>query len=76
MFPTRSPVYYKQYGNANNLYGIDNKLVWRYKSERRVKTTKSVFQCFDETFMRKLENMGWNRDHGVVEMVPIVVACT
>jgi hypothetical protein len=76
VFPTRSPIYYKQFGNSNYVTGIDNKLIFRHKTERRIKSTKSVFQCFDETFMRKLENMGWNRDHGVVELVPIVVACT
>jgi hypothetical protein len=28
---------------------------------------------FDESFMRNLETMGWQRDNGIMEMMPIVV---
>lgn len=73
VFPTRSPLYFPTFGNNNNVQGFDTKAVVRYRTARRCKGVKSVFQCFDEVFMRNLENMGWNRDHGVVEMVPITV---
>jgi len=29
--------------------------------------------CFDEAFFKNLERMQWNRDNGVVELIPIVV---
>jgi hypothetical protein len=29
--------------------------------------------CFDEAYMKNLERMQWNRDNGVVELIPIVV---
>ena len=29
--------------------------------------------CFDEAFFKNLEKMQWNRDNGVVELIPIVV---
>jgi len=31
------------------------------------------YQCFDENFFHMLQNMQWNRDQGIVEMVPIIV---
>lgn len=76
VFPTHSPVYYPSLGNPSCVQALDTKLVARDKSARRVKGEKTVYQCFDEAFMRKLEDMGWNRDHGVVELVPIVVGCS
>lgn len=76
VFPTRSSLYLPTYGSPCSLAGLDTKIVYRYKSSARSKGSKSVYQCFDENFMRQLELMGWNRDHGVVELVPIVVACT
>jgi hypothetical protein len=75
VFPTHSPVYHKSLGNPSCVQGYDSRLVVRNKSTRRGKGEKTVYQCFDEPFMRKLEDMGWNRDHGVVELVPIVVGC-
>jgi len=73
VFPTHSPVYHPSLGNPSCVHGFDTKIVVRNNSRRRAKGDKTVYQCFDEAFMRKLEDMGWNRDHGVVEMVPIVV---
>jgi hypothetical protein len=31
------------------------------------------YACFDEAFLKNLERMQWNRDNGVVELIPIVV---
>jgi hypothetical protein len=75
VFPTHSPTYHRSLGNPSCVQGLDSRLVVRNKSRRREKGEKTVYQCFDEAFMRKLEDMGWNRDHGVVELVPIVVGC-
>jgi len=75
VFPTHSPIYHPSLGNPSCVSGFDTKLVVRHGSARRAKGDKTVYQCFDEAFMRKLEDMGWNRDHGVVELVPIVVGC-
>jgi len=73
VFPTHSPCYRPTMGSPNYVQGLDTKVVVRYASKRRDKGTGVVYQCFDEAFMRNLETMGWNRDHGVVELVPIVV---
>lgn len=35
---------------------------------------KKKVQCFDEQYLKNLEAMQWNRDSGVVELIPIVVA--
>ena len=35
--------------------------------------TRRQYQVFDERFMKNLEKMQWNRDNGVVELMPIVV---
>jgi hypothetical protein len=75
VFPTRSPLYGRAFGSPSCVQGLDTKIVTRSASAPRAKGEKTVYQCFDEAFMRKLEDMGWNRDHGVVELVPIVVGC-
>ena len=75
VFPTHSPAYKPMLGSPSYVHGLDTKVVVRYGSEPRVKGASTVYQCFDEAFMRNLESMGWNRDHGVVELVPIVVGC-
>lgn len=75
VFPTRSPHYVKGFGSPSCVQGLDTRIVTRVKSSPKSKSDKSVYQCFDEAYMRKLEEMGWNRDHGVVELVPIVVGC-
>jgi hypothetical protein len=75
VFPTHSPAYKPLLGSPSYVHGFDTKVVVRYGSEPRVKGANTVYQCFDEAFMRNLEQMGWNRDHGVVELVPIVVGC-
>ena len=75
VFPTHSPMYARGFGNPSCVQGVDTRIVTRAKSLPRTKADKTTYQCFDEAFMRKLEEMGWNRDHGVVELVPIVVGC-
>jgi hypothetical protein len=75
VFPTHSPAYKPLLGSPSYVHGFDTKVVVRYGSQPRVKGAATVYQCFDEAFMRNLKLMGWNRDHGVVELVPIVVGC-
>lgn len=75
VFPTRSPLYQRHFGNPSCVQGLDSKLVVRQSETKRTKSDNTVYQCFDEAFMKKLEEMGWNRDHGVVELVPIIVGC-
>jgi hypothetical protein len=29
--------------------------------------------CFDENYFKLLENMQWNRDNGVEQLIPIIV---
>ena len=38
--------------------------------------TPRTYQCFDEAYHRKLEQMDWNRDNGHVELMPIIVAAS
>jgi len=75
VFPTHSPAYKPLLGSPSYVHGFDTRVVVRFGSQPRVKGASTVYQCFDEAFMRNLEMMGWNRDHGVVELVPIVVGC-
>jgi hypothetical protein len=72
VFPTRSPCYRPGMGSPSHVQGLDTQLVTRLRTPPRTKAS-TVYQCFDESFMRNLETMGWNRDHGVVELVPITV---
>lgn len=75
IFPTRSPCYRPGMGSPNYVHGFDTSIVSRLNSTVRTKSSATtVYQCFDEAFMRNLETMGWNRDHGVVELVPIAVS--
>jgi hypothetical protein len=73
VFPTHTPEYKVTLGSPSYLQGLDTKVVTRWRSQPRARAGGTVYQCFDEAFMRNLEGMGWNRDHGVVELVPIVV---
>ncbi len=36
-------------------------------------TVAEPYMCFDEAYFKNLERMQWNRDHGYVELIPIVV---
>ena len=45
----------------------------RQASAPRVKADGYVFQCFDEQFFNNLGRMQWDRNSGVIELVPIVV---
>lgn len=73
VFPTRSPYYKRNQGSPCHVNGLDSDLVVRYASQPRTKPDGFVFQCFDERFFANLTNMQWDRNCGVIEMVPIVV---
>jgi hypothetical protein len=75
VFPTHSPMYKPLLGNPNYVQGLDSRIVVRYNSEPRSKGVSTVYQCFGEAFLRNLESMGYNRDHGLVELVPLIVGC-
>jgi len=74
VFTTHSPLYHAGFGSPQSLQSVDTRVVVRV-GEKRTNRTNTQYQCFDEAYMRQLEGMGWNRDFGVVEMVPIVVGC-
>jgi hypothetical protein len=73
VFPIHTPQYVRAFGSPSCVQGLDSRTMTRAKSTRKSKSDRSVYQCFDEVFVRKLEEMGWNRDHGVLELMPIVV---
>ena len=73
VFPTRSPYYKRSQGSPCYVNGLDSDLVVRLSSPPRTKPDGFVFQCFDERFFTNLSAMQWDRNCGVVELVPIVV---
>ena len=74
VFPTRSAFYKKHQGSPSCVNGFDTEIVVRRESALRVKADGFVFQCFDEQFMGNLAaNMQWDRNSGVIELVPIIV---
>ena len=73
IFPTRSPFYKKGNGNSSHVNGLDSELVVRHSSAQRAKPDGCVYQCFDEQFFSNLTAMQWDRNCGVIELVPMVV---
>jgi hypothetical protein len=73
IFPTRAPYYKRNHGSPSNLNGLDSELIVRHTSTPRLKADGYVFQCFDEQFFGNLTQMQWDRNCGVIELVPIVV---
>ena len=73
VFPTRSPYYRRNLGSQSFVNGLDTELIVRHASEPRTKADGYVFQCFDEQFFSNLGRMQWDRNSGVIELVPIVV---
>ena len=73
VFPTRSPFYRRGQGNPSFVNGLDSELVVRYTSAPRTKPDGFVYQCFDERHFTNLLAMQWDRNCGVVELVPIIV---
>jgi hypothetical protein len=73
VFSTRSPYYKQALGSPCHVNGLDSELVVRHASKARTKPDGYVFQCFDERYFANLTAMQWDRNCGVVELVPIVV---
>ena len=73
VFPTRSPYYKRNQGSPSFVNGLDTELIVRHTSSPRPKADGHVFQCFDEQFFSNLTTMQWDRNSGVIELVPIVV---
>ena len=73
VFPTRSPYYKRNQGSPSFVNGLDSDLVVRHTSTPRTKSDGYAFQCFDERFFTNLSSMQWDRNSGVIELVPIVV---
>jgi hypothetical protein len=73
VFPTRSPYYKRNQGSPSFVNGLDSELVVRHTSTPRTKSDGYAFQCFDERFFTNLSSMQWDRNSGVIELVPIVV---
>ena len=76
VFPTRSPYYKRLQGSPSYVNGLDSELIVRHSSLPRTKADGYVFQCFDERFFGNLSTMQWDRNCGVIELVPIVVGMT
>ena len=73
VFPSRSP-FYKRNSMTSHVQGMDSEVVVRHSSDPRSKMDGYVFQCFDESFFENLsQNLQWDRNFGVTELVPIVV---
>ena len=70
-FPTRSPLIPPSTArNLNSAVVVqDGHCILR---EEKV-SGRQHYACFDEAFLKNLERMQWNRDNGVVELIPIVV---
>jgi hypothetical protein len=73
VFPTRSAYYKRNQGSPSYVNGLDSELIVRHTSSARTKADGYVFQCFDERFFANLSCMQWDRNCGVIELVPIVV---
>ena len=73
IFPTRSAFYKKQQGSSSFVNGLDTEVVVRHSSAIRKVQDGFVFQCFDEQFFGNLSKMQWDRNAGVIELVPVVV---
>jgi hypothetical protein len=75
LFPTRCPSYIQGYGYPNTQVSYDNDSIVRLASPpvSRSGTPPCVWQHFDEPVKKNFENMGWNRENGIVELVPIIV---
>ena len=73
VFPTRSPYYKRNQGSPSFVNGLDTELIVRHTSAPRLKADGHVFQCFDEQFFGNLTTMQWDRNSGIIELVPIVV---
>jgi len=73
MFPTRSAFYKKQQGSPSFVNGLDTEIVVRHASTARKIQDGFVFQHFDEQFFGNLSRMQWDRNSGVIELVPVVV---
>jgi hypothetical protein len=73
VFPTRSPYYKRNQGSPSFVNGLDTELIVRHSSTPRLKADGHVYQCFDEQFFGNLTSMQWDRNCGVIELVPIVV---
>lgn len=59
--------------NRNNVVTIPNSIYsMEHRENENLDVTQEYFH-FDEPFMKNLECMEWNRDNGVVELIPIIV---
>ena len=73
VFSTRSAFYKKQQGSPSFVNGLDTEIVVRHASAARKVQDGFVFQHFDEQFFANLSRMQWDRNSGVIELVPVVV---
>ncbi len=69
-FPTRSPLVPAASSKHMNAVVVqDGPCILRDGKP----PARQHYACFDEAFFKNLERMQWNRDNGVVELIPIVV---
>lgn len=73
VFPTRSAFFKRNHGSPSCVNGLDTEIIVRRASVPRVKPDGYVFQSFEEQFLTNLSRMQWDRNSGIIELVPIVV---
>ena len=72
--PTGSPLEGKK---MSTVHSRDSNTVIRLQPDGTLSQTKqSTHTYIDETYMKSLESLQWNRDWGVVELIPIAVVMT
>jgi hypothetical protein len=65
-FPTSSP----RIKRVQSITVNDTPAIVRLHSQQ---VRSAQFMCFDEAYFKTLESMQWNRDNGVIELIPIIV---
>lgn len=65
VFPTSAP----RIARPQSITVQDSNAVVRLHSQ----PAREQYMCFDEAYFKTLERMQWNRDNGLVELIPIVV---
>ena len=68
-FPVRQPKIRHGSRHSMGVAYLDPCVVYRSATS----TSIEHYQCFDENFLKKLEQTDWDRNNGVVELMPIIV---
>lgn len=76
-FPARQPVLKEHMHTIPVCKHVEsNKIVWTHdkkKEGNRDKHEVLNYMCFDESYIKTLQDMRWDRNNGIIELVPIAV---